>query len=269
MRILFTKSKWEVPALSLDAYLDRVVADGFDGSELHLEQQPEPPARIRQAHQERGLFCLAQIVTHGDADDAHRDSFLRQLDLACAVGAVRANVHLGCDVFPFEDNLALHVEAFAAARARGLPISIETHRGRPTFSGPDTRRLLEALPELRLTADFSHWMCVHESTLENQSATLALAQGRADHIHARIGFPQGPQVAHPMAPEWSGLRARYLELWRPILTRARSEGRDSFTLTPEAGPPGYMPVLPFTGQPLADAWSVNVAVRDWLRSVDL
>lgn len=47
MRLLFTKSKWEAPQLTLDTFLDRIVADGFDGSELHLIGQSEPAARIR------------------------------------------------------------------------------------------------------------------------------------------------------------------------------------------------------------------------------
>jgi hypothetical protein len=38
----------------------------------------------------------------------------------------------------------------------------------------------------------------------------------------------------------------------------RAEGREWFTLTPEFGPPEYMPCLPFTRQPVADAWEVNV-----------
>lgn len=58
-------------------------------------------------------------------------------------------------------------------------------------------------------------------------------------------------------------------MWRPIINRHRSEGREWFTITPEAGPPPYMPVLPFSGQPVADAWQINVAVRDWLLGLDI
>jgi sugar phosphate isomerase/epimerase len=265
MRLLFTKSKWEAPQLTLDTFLDRVVADGFDGSELHLIGQSEPAARIRHAHAERGLLCIAQVTSAGNTPDEHLADLLRQLDTAAEVGAVRVNAHAGCDVFPFNENLRILSSAINLGRKLRLPLCFETHRGRPTFSGPGTRQLLEALPDLRLTADFSHWMCVHESTLEDQGDTLALAQSRSDHLHARIGFPQGPQVAQPFAPEWAGLRERYLALWRPILAQRRAEGRDWFAITPEAGPAGYMPVLPFTRQPLADAWEVNVAMRDWLR----
>ncbi|HSI07903.1 MAG: sugar phosphate isomerase/epimerase family protein [Rariglobus sp.] len=269
MKLLFAKSKWEAPQLSLDAFLDRVVADRFDGSELYLGGQPETAALIRTAHSDRGLFCIAQVLTGGDTPAAHRETLVRQLDLAFETGVRLINVHVGSDVFEFSDNVALIAESQTRARAAGIPLCVETHRGRPTFSGPETVRLLKALPDLRLTADFSHWMCVHESTLENQPANLAHAQAHSDHLHARIGFPQGPQVGHPLAPEWASLRERYLELWRPIISRHRSEGREWFTITPEAGPPPYMPVLPFSGQPVADAWQVNVAMRDWLLGLNL
>lgn len=269
MKLLFTKTKWEVPHLSLDAFLDRVLADRFDGSDLHLAELPDTAARIREAHAERGLFCIAQVVTIGDTPAAHRESLVRRLDFAFEVGPRFINAHVGCDVFEFSDNVALIAEAQKRARAAGVALCVETHRGRPTFSGPETARLLQALPDLRLTADFSHWMCVHESTLENQPGNVARAQEHSDHVHARIGFSQGPQVGHPMAPEWASLRERYLELWRPIISRRRSEGREAFTITPEAGPPPYMPTLPFSRQPIADVWQVNVAVRDWLLGLDL
>lgn len=269
MKLLFTKSKWEVQQLSLDAFLDRVVADRFDGSELHLAEQPETAALIRRTHADRGLFCIAQVITAGDTPAAHREALIRQLDFAFEVGPRLINAHVGSDVFEFSDNVALIAESQSLARAAGVPLCIETHRGRPTFSGPETMRLLNALPDLRLTADFSHWMCVHESTLENQSANIARAQLHSGHLHARIGFPQGPQVGHPLAPEWASLRERYLELWRPIIARHRAAHREWFTITPEAGPPPYMPVLPFSCQPVADAWQVNVATRDWLLGLDL
>jgi hypothetical protein len=37
-----------------------------------------------------------------------------------------------------------------------------------------------------------------------------------------------------------------------------------FRPPPEFGPPGYMPTLPFTNQPVADAWRVNVEMRKLL-----
>ena len=82
-----------------------------------------------------------------------------------------------------------------------------------------------------------------------------------------MGYAEGPQVPHPLAPEYEGGPRRA----RPVLagrcsTRGGAEGREWFTLTPEFGPPDYMPCLPFTRQPVADAWDVNVEFLDYLRA---
>ena len=49
-----------------------------------------------------------------------------------------------------------------------------------------------------------------------------------------------------------------------FLARAKADGADVLTITPEFGPPPYMPVEPHTQRPLADAWTINVAFREWL-----
>lgn len=265
MKLLFTKSKWEAASLSLESFLDLVKADGFDGTELYIPNQPETPRDIRRAHSRRGLLLVAQIVTCGATPDDHCRSFEERMRRAFDCQPLFINCHAGSDLFLDHENNKICQFGIDLARSLGVSLCFETHRGRPTFSGPSTCRLLQALPGMRLTADFSHWMCVHESLLSDQPKNIAAAQARSDHIHARIGFSQGPQVSHPLAREFTLLRDLYLGWWQDIAALRRSENRPYLTITPEAGPPPYMPIVPSTGQPIADAWQINVAVRDWLR----
>lgn len=46
--------------------------------------------------------------------------------------------------------------------------SCEKHRGRPTFNPWQTRDLVASVPDLRLTADLSHWVCVCERLLSDK-----------------------------------------------------------------------------------------------------
>jgi hypothetical protein len=48
----------------------------------------------------------------------------------------------------------------------------------------------------------------------------------------------------------------------------RIQARDAATLsfTPEFGPDGYLPTLPFTHQPVADLLEINTAMAHWLRA---
>jgi hypothetical protein len=115
-----------------------------------------------------------------------------------------------------------------------------------------------------LTFDVSHWCNVHESLLGDQEETIALALDRVDHIHARVGHAEGPQVSDPRAPEWGPAMNAHFEWWDKVVTRKRKEGK-MFTILTEFGPPDYLPTLPYTRQPVADQWDINVHMLNVLR----
>ena len=167
--------------------------------------------------------------------------------------------------FLIRDNLAIFKRGCELSKEYGITFTNETHRSRPTSGGPGTRQYLEALPEMRLNADFSHWVCVHESDLSDQPENVEMAIQRASHVHARVGFEEGPQVPDPLAPEWESWTQLHVGFWKRIITARKEAGADFLTITPEFGPPPYMPTEPFTNRPLADAWEVNVRFKNWLK----
>lgn len=250
----------------LPRFLERAKADGFDAVEIVVSAQPGTPTEIRRQVADHGLLLVAQMHTSGRDVPGHLDTLKRLFDHAAETEPLLINSHSASDFFSLEDNLPLFDLACHLAKQSGIMIAHETHRGRPTSSAPQTRRLLEALQEMHLTADFSHWFCVHESDLSNQPENVEIAIQRCRHIHARVGFDQGPQVPDPLAPEWSAWTERHLSLWRRILEARRAAGDAFLTITPEFGPPPYMPIEPYTRRPLADAWTVNVAFRAWLET---
>jgi len=93
---------------------------------------------------------------------------------------------------------------------------------------------------------------------------VALALGRADHIHARVGHPEGPQVNDPRAPEWDDAVKAHLGWWDAVAGRKKSEGK-MLTILTEFGPPHYLPALPYTQQPVASQWEINVHMLEILR----
>ncbi len=267
MRIIFTKTKWEMWHDPLEPFLDRARGDGFEATEIFLLTETLPAPDIAAMHRDRGLDLVAQVLTQGATPDAHLESLETQFAFALACEPIRLNLHAGREVFSFDDNVRILERIIALGTESGVPVAVETHRGRPTFAATATRPYLEALPDLRLTADFSHWMVVHESDLSDQDHTLALAIDRSDHIHARVGYEEGPQVSDPRAPEWEGHVDRHVELWRRIVERRRTDGAPSLTVAPEFGPARYMHTTPFDDQPVGDAWEMNVYMRDMLQEV--
>ena len=52
---------------------------------------------------------------------------------------------------------------------------------------------------------------------------------------------------------------------RGIVDAHRKAGSPFLTVVPEFGAPPYVPVLPYTRQPVVDVWEVNVYMKDLLK----
>ena len=266
MKLIFGKSKWEMWDDPLEEFLQRVTDSGFEATEIYLGSLKESPDEITRLHAAHGLRLIGQILTQGQSFREHIQGLESQFEFAAQCNVVFINSHAGRDIFSFEENEEVFQRAVELSRSSGIPILIETHRGRPTYSAIETRRYLEAIPELRLTADFSHWMVVHESDLADQGVNIEPAIARADYIHARVGYAEGPQIPDPRATEWSHAVTRHLGLWQEIVNRHKRDGKETLYITPEFGPPAYMHTMPFTNQPVGDVWEQNVYMRDLLKS---
>lgn len=253
--ILYLATRWGYRE-SLDHYCRAVREAGYDGIEEWLPHSPEAIGELMQIADHHGLK-VGLLVGSGSADfREHLEHFRRDIDKAASLDPLYINCHSGRDYFSFEQNRQLVDHTTRVQGASGVRISHETHRSRMLFAAHITRQFIEALPELRLTLDISHWCTVHESLLQDQPEAVSLAIGRTDHVHARVGHRQGPQVTDPGAPEWGAEVAAHFAWWDRVVEQKISEGGRLTVLT-EFGPPGYMPTVPFTRMPLANQWQIN------------
>jgi sugar phosphate isomerase/epimerase len=265
MRIIYGKSKWELPDTPLEEFLKRVKGSGFAATEIYLKSLEEAPEQVARLHRSYGLQLVGQAISHGPALEDHLTSLQEQVELARRCQAAIINAHAGRDIFSFDENVQIFEMAVQLSQESGIPLFVETHRGRPTFSAIETRKYLQTVPGMQLTADFSHWMVVHESDLSDQPENVDLAVARSGYIHARVGYAEGPQVTDPRAPEWKHEVENHLRLWRRIAAQRRQAGAATLFVTPEFGPPQYMHTLPYSNEPVSDVWEVNVAMMDLLR----
>jgi hypothetical protein len=264
MDIRFFSSTWGTDQPTLEDSLRKIKRAGFDGVELGVPDRLDQCPPVRKLLDELGLLLIVQQWTRGATPEEHAASFVSQYERAVSLRPLGVNSHTGKDYFSLDQNLALFNRAAELERAAGVPVWHETHRGRALFSTLSTRAVLAALPDVKLTADFSHWCCVHESLLEDQPDAVARAIDRSFHIHARVGYSQGPQVPDPRAPEWLAAAQAHLTWWRAIARTRREAGTKTLTICSEFGPPPYMTIHPATGLPLVDLWLVNCYMRDWL-----
>ncbi len=266
MKLLFTKSDWELAHLPLPDFVARVADAGYDATEIYFPARDDSAPKIRALHAAAGLQIVAHIATSGASVEDHLSSLESHFLRASETEPLLVNSHTGRDHFSFEDSLRIFEAGEKLVAKTGVPLLHETHRGRALFSAPATRAFLHAMPSLRLTADFSHWVCVHESDLSDQAASLAEAMAAAEHIHARIGFDQGPQVSDPRNPAHQPWLALFTSWWKSIIHLRREEGRDWLTIAPEFGPAPYMPLSGKSALPVGDAWEINCWMMSYLRS---
>ncbi|MFM1879307.1 MAG: hypothetical protein RLZZ241_2173 [Bacteroidota bacterium] len=256
--IWFFQTDWG-NTLSWDAFCARAKASGFDGIDIWLPAEPEAQTALKQA---LNKYNLKLNLMHGTNRSVPYDESLRQYTLKLYELAkwnpILINSHTGSDFFSAAQNSSFIEAAQRVSLETGIPIYHETHRSRFSYTLPATAEYLRSISELKLTADISHWMVVHESLLESQDNMLRDVLKRANHIHARIGHSEGPQVSDPRAPEWKTALDRHLDLWKDIILRIWENENHPATVTTEFGPPDYMPTLPYSGIPVADQWEANV-----------
>jgi sugar phosphate isomerase/epimerase len=252
---------------SLDTYCNKVKKEGYDGIEIwwpmEKAAQDELFSVLKKYDIEVGFLCGAYQSNYAE----HLEQFKKMAD-AAATNAVQMplyiNCHSGRDYFSQEENQTFIDYTVQLSKRSGVSIYHETHRSRMLYSAPAAKPYLQKNAGLQITFDVSHWCNVSESLLQDQPETMALALERVGHIHARIGHSEGPQVNDPRAPEWETAVKAHLAWWDKIVSRKKNAG-ERLTILTEFGPPDYMPTTPYTHQPLADQWAINVYMLNMLR----
>lgn len=256
-QLMFFQTDWgnELP---MDEFLAKVKSDGYDGIEVWMPGSDEARATLKEGLEK---YQLKVIFLHGTNRGLPFEEALQSYEAGLkeilSWKPVKVNNHTGNDFWTSEQNLAFIKVADAYSKESGIPIIHETHRGRFSYTLPAAVAMLERFPDLKYTLDISHWMVVHERLISKNDPNLQKIMPAVHHIHARVGFAEGPQINNPAAPEWENAVKVHLDIWEEII---RNSNGEIFTITTEFGPPPYLPTIPFTNKPIADQWEANVYI---------
>lgn len=268
MKLKIFKTLWGHTE-SLETAISQALSAGFDGLEGPAPDNEVDAERYRALLSELDLSFIAEITTAGSyvpdrraTLQQHIDSFRTRLEQSLRLDPLFITCLGGCDAWPEDMNIAFFEAAMELAEKAGTSISFETHRGRAFFNPWTTERIVSRLPDIRLTCDFSHWCVVCERLMDTEQDVIAMLAPHAHHIHARVGYDQGPQVPHPGAPEYEYALRAHQRWWEMIWQHQLDSGRRLSTLTPEFGPDGYLHEQPFTREPVADLWELNRWMAD-------
>jgi hypothetical protein len=262
MKLALFKTLWGHDG-DLPSAIGRALEAGFTGIE-----GPVPADSGNFFGQLDGTPWIAEVTTctppgeylplphHGV--DAHLASLEEGILRSLPGGPLFITTMAGSDAWGLDDCLRFHEGVLGLQERHGVVVSVETHRGRPTYNPWRTAEILAAFPELRVTCDFSHWCVVTERlVLDQEPGLLETIARHAHHIHGRVGYAQGPQVPDPRAPEYAVELAAHERWWDVLLAARLERGTETATFTPESGPDGYLQCRPFNREPVADLWEIN------------
>lgn len=250
-------------------------SEGFDAHEAHwremgyemlegnIRHSPHAEA-VTNLLEKREWPFIAQVFSRdfepGGTVGDHLSTLKQQMQDLLRYEPVFFNAHTGADSWSMDQTIDFYGQVLEIEKELGIPIAHETHRLRPFGNPWVTRDVLKQFPDLKLTVDLSHWVCVCERLLTDLGDIIALVAKRCYHLHARVGYEQGPQVPDPRAPEWRHHLEIHEVWWDIIWQSQRKAGIEHSTLTPEFGPYPYLQTLPFRNEPVADL----EAICDWM-----
>lgn len=240
-----------VPERPFAERFDAVKAAGYDG--LAVDLGALDLATARTLAREFARTGLASLVT---AFPRSIEGLRPALQFAKEIGAPFVIVVGQVMPLAVADMVPVVRDWLQLAAAESMPIQFETHRNCITNDLFTTLQLLEAVPQMRLSADLSHYV-VDREMMQPIDATL---QGyvqrvleRSDSFQGRIATRNQVQVPINF-PQHRAWRDSFVGWWRDGFEsyRARRPDADLVFLC-ELGPPNYA-ITDARGEELSDRW---------------
>lgn len=225
--------------LSITESIEQAVENGFSYFEVGLR-----PERIEQARRLLLQFDL-RLIAQGWATTASEAVFFFQQ--AADLNAAALNLQLGHAYMSSSEATDLFGQIQDQSDIFGIPLLIETHRGRITQDLYRTAQWVRQCPGVTIALDLSHYIVAGENVGGDEQLFhqhLASLLERTAIIHGRISNGQSIQVAadashgadvHLFHTVWQ----RAMQCW---LADAPADA--VFIFEPELGPPPYAPITP-------------------------
>lgn len=273
-KVKFYCPRWGSEDLTWDVFLHKVISSDYDGVEVYPLLTPaEKPAMLRALTQTGLDYSLLYTVQNEGKDfDKYCYALERNLYelITYQTDCIKPKFitsQTGREYYTKDQMEICFSICDRISEESGIPICQETHRNKWSYAAHVVESYLkdERFNKVKLALDFSHWVCVSESYLEDQEQGIDLAIERAVHIHARVGHPEGPQVTDPRASENKEALNFHLLWWDKWMKYLEKNGIKECTITPEFGSYPYMAHQIGTTTQIASQWDINCWMKDLLK----
>jgi hypothetical protein len=270
-RLLIYQALWAMdrlqdPDASMGDKFDQVAAAGFDGMAIDLGALSVTEAQESVAHFARtGL--KAGLTAFPDSIEALRAA-CRLAQRISAPFLVVIGQHMPLEL---KEMIAIIESWLRVAQEEGMPIQFETHRNCITNDLYTTVQLLEAIPQMRMAADLSHYVVDREMPCPPPPALQALVScvlERCDSFQGRIAARGQIQLPlhFPQNQQWVQL---FKQWWREGFaswSARHAHAADQLVFTCELGPPDYA-LTDAEGREMSDRWTESLQIAAWAREL--
>ena len=248
---------------SLDEKLEMIRAAGFDGCGVRFADR-EFVRQVTGFLRAHGMHWQAQCYPRTV------DELKPIIEHVQEFGA--DHINLQADVRPYTlQECVPYIEGWHRLAAdAGIALHIETHRDRMTTDLFFTLHLLDRFPQLRFTADLSHYLVGREFAWPVSDENHALMHRILDNtwgFHGRVASREQVQIQTSFTHhrDWVDLFMRWWEYgfrsWR------RRAGADAtLTFLCELGPTPYA-ITGADGYELSDRWQEALTMKDEVRAL--
>ena len=269
-KLLVLQSLWamerrlaDTPEWPLATQLRMISEAGFDGAGIRFID-PDFAAQATAILRAEGLVWQAQCYP------TSIDDLKPVLELVAKLGADHVNLQPDIRPHRLADCVPLLEGWRRLADQSGVAVHVETHRDRMTTDLFFTLRLLDCFPDLRLTADVSHYLVGREFAWPVDDANHAMIHRILDQswgIHGRVASREQIQVSLDF-PQHQGWVDLFMGWWDYAIRSWRRRAGPEATLTflCELGPPPYA-ITGRDGLELSDRWAEALQMKDMIRAL--
>ena len=242
---------------SLQEKLEMIRNAGFDGAGVRFID----PAYAREV---TAFLKAHRMIWQAQCYPTSVDDLKPVLDLVARLGADHVNLQPNVRPRRLEDCIPLLEGWRRLSEQSGVAVHVETHRDRMTTDLFFMLQLLDCFPDLRLTADISHYLVGREFAWPVDDENHRMMHRVLDNawgIHGRIASREQVQISLGF-PQHRGWVELFMGWWEYAIRSWRKRAGPDAVLTflCELGPPPYAITGP-DGAELSDRWTDALALK--------